>query len=167
MIGRQKSRFLNYFHSLQERKTIIRNSALKSITNFSCRRYSILSVLSWKILSENFLDSIVCSKYFFFRLLPAVLILCIICQCNDRDIKKNPPEAVNGILDLRTWDFKKDGNVPLNGEWEFYPNEFLPVAPLWETDRFRENKNFIKVPSKWESFQKQISWKKYITAVTD
>ncbi|MBU3092091.1 response regulator [Clostridium sp. CF011] len=37
--------------------------------------------------------------------------------------KKNIPLAAKGVLDLRNWDFKKDGMIKLNGEWEFYDNE--------------------------------------------
>ena len=39
--------------------------------------------------------------------------------------EKNIPVAVNGVLDLRNWDFKKDGMIKLNGGWEFYDNELL------------------------------------------
>ena len=39
--------------------------------------------------------------------------------------EKNTPLAVNGVLDLRNWDFKKDGMIKLDGEWEFYDNELL------------------------------------------
>ena len=39
--------------------------------------------------------------------------------------KKNIPLAVKGVLDLRNWDFKKDGMIKLNGAWEFYDNELL------------------------------------------
>jgi two-component system sensor histidine kinase ChiS len=33
--------------------------------------------------------------------------------------------AKNGILDLRNWNLKTQGVLALNGEWEFYPNEFI------------------------------------------
>ncbi|WP_291633310.1 ATP-binding protein, partial [Clostridium sp.] len=33
--------------------------------------------------------------------------------------------AVKGVLDLRNWDFKKDGMIKLNGGWEFYDNKLL------------------------------------------
>jgi two-component system sensor histidine kinase ChiS len=37
--------------------------------------------------------------------------------------KKSIPTAVKGVLDLRDWDFEKDGMIKLDGEWEFYDNE--------------------------------------------
>lgn len=39
---------------------------------------------------------------------------------------ENRPAARNGILDLRSWDFENNGNIELNGEWEFYWKNFLP-----------------------------------------
>ncbi|MFT5871867.1 MAG: two-component system sensor histidine kinase ChiS, partial [Clostridium sp.] len=39
--------------------------------------------------------------------------------------EKNIPLAVKGVLDLRNWDFKKDGMIKLNGGWEFYDNKLL------------------------------------------
>lgn len=39
--------------------------------------------------------------------------------------EKNVPSAVNGVLDLRNWDFKKDGSIKLDGAWEFYDNQLL------------------------------------------
>ncbi len=39
--------------------------------------------------------------------------------------EKKIPMAVKGVLDLRNWDFKKDGMIKLNGEWEFYDNKLL------------------------------------------
>jgi sensor histidine kinase YesM len=38
---------------------------------------------------------------------------------------KQTPEAENGFLDLTAWRFAEDGVVPLNGEWEFYPDKLL------------------------------------------
>ncbi|HEY8891145.1 MAG TPA: ATP-binding protein [Clostridium sp.] len=39
--------------------------------------------------------------------------------------KKKIPIAEKGVLDLRNWDFKKDGMIKLNGGWEFYDNKLL------------------------------------------
>jgi signal transduction histidine kinase len=46
--------------------------------------------------------------------------------CSPKD-QKQPPKAVRGALDLRTWDIQKDGPAQLNGEWEFYYR--LPSGP--------------------------------------
>ena len=61
-----------------------------------------------------------------FVLLAVTLIMFITMIKNSSEIshtKKNVPVAVKGVLDLRNWDFKKDGMIKLNGAWEFYDNQ--------------------------------------------
>ncbi|MCG8617746.1 MAG: response regulator, partial [Desulfobacterales bacterium] len=36
----------------------------------------------------------------------------------------SPPEAINGVIDLRRWNFEEDGPVTLNGQWHFYWQRF-------------------------------------------
>jgi len=78
---------------------------------------------------------------------------------------KTPPEAVKGVLDLTDWDFKRDGPVDLNGEYEFYwkqhfkPSEFLKATPPQKT-------GFIRVPGYWNSCEieeKKLSGDGYAT----
>ncbi|HIJ90315.1 MAG TPA: response regulator [Deltaproteobacteria bacterium] len=38
---------------------------------------------------------------------------------------KATPLARRGVLDLIRWDFQTDGNIDLNGEWEFYRQQLL------------------------------------------
>ncbi|MCP4542764.1 MAG: PAS domain S-box protein, partial [Chloroflexi bacterium] len=62
---------------------------------------------------------------------------------------KTPPQAVAGVLDLRDWDFERDGSIDLAGEWEFYweqlyegtepglgtsiqPDDMFDVPALWD-----------------------------------
>ncbi|UCD81815.1 MAG: PAS domain S-box protein [Desulfobacterales bacterium] len=72
--------------------------------------------------------------------------------CLDDPTRRIPPRAVNGILDLTDWDFKRDGPVDLNGEWEFYwmqhlaPEDFTPKAPIHKTA-------FMKVPGYWKGHE--------------
>lgn len=62
------------------------------------------------------------------------------------------PQARQGLIDLRTWDFRHDGVVKLNGEWEMYrgalltPEDFRlpggkPGAPAVSA--------MARVPGKW------------------
>ncbi len=87
--------------------------------------YTIISILILSILS------------FFYNCAPA---------------KKVPPKAENGILNLRDWDFEPsndsiEGNINLDGEWEFYWNEF----PEGENLVLPENKKeFLEVPNSWK-----------------
>jgi phosphoserine phosphatase RsbU/P len=58
---------------------------------------------------------------------------------------------VKGVLDLREWDFPTrgsgtDGNVNLDGEWEFYWKEF----PVGESLELPEDKrDYLEVPRAW------------------
>lgn len=50
----------------------------------------------------------------------------IIYYLTDVSKTKEPmPKAENGVIDLRGWDFKKNGLLKLDGEWEFYDNQLL------------------------------------------
>lgn len=61
------------------------------------------------------------------------------------------PVAVEGVLDLRQWDFAADGPVALNGQWEFFWNELLnPSAPPDE-DR-HHSPRFMPVPGSWVGY---------------
>ena len=61
------------------------------------------------------------------------------------------PEAQNGVLDLRRWNFDKDGPVELTGEWEFYWSAHL--APEDFADSAKPQKTgLIKVPSVWNGY---------------
>jgi len=66
-------------------------------------------------------------------------------------INIDSPEAKNGVLDLRQWDFDKDGPVELTGEWEFYWSTHL--APEDFADSAKPQKTgLIKVPSVWNGY---------------
>ncbi|MBP7283804.1 MAG: sensor histidine kinase [Leptospiraceae bacterium] len=74
--------------------------------------------------------------------------------------KKNPPKVIAGTLDLEGWDFKKDGIVKLDGEWEFYWNEFLNPGEI------RTDVKYILVPGKWNEHlfnDKEIGYAGYAT----
>lgn len=58
--------------------------------------------------------------------------------------KKQSPKAVEGKLNLSSWDFKKDGVTFLNGEWIFYPEKLLQPEELSLSTPY-----FIKVPNTW------------------
>ncbi len=80
-----------------------------------------------------------CFKYSKISFL-AILMLFLLSSCSLND--EVQPIAKDGVLDLRSWDFQKQGNVNLNGEWEFYWNkeykhdsltlpEYIQVPGLW------------------------------------
>src|SRR5882724_443715 len=58
-----------------------------------------------------------------------IVIICIpwlFISCINR--VNPPPVARQGELDLSAWNFQKDGNLPLEGEWEFYWDRLLTPA---------------------------------------
>ncbi|HJV44249.1 MAG TPA: 7TM diverse intracellular signaling domain-containing protein, partial [Bacillota bacterium] len=65
---------------------------------------------------------------------------------------KAQPQIVNGILDLRGWDLRRDGPIILDGEWSFYWNRLLSLDDLEGTNTLDSN-GFYKVPSAWNSYQ--------------
>jgi len=72
--------------------------------------------------------------------------------CLNDSHRRIAPKAVKGVYDLTDWDFKNDGPVDLNGEWEFYwqqhlmPEDFTQKTPRLKTE-------FIKVPGYWKGHE--------------
>ncbi len=66
-------------------------------------------------------------------------------------IGSQTPKAENGRLDLTAWRFADDGVVPLDGEWEFYPDmllaheDFDPFAAHYSSPAPER----IEVPGTW------------------
>jgi len=78
------------------------------------------------------------SMFKIFILLSITLIIIVTMIKGSSEIshtKKNVPLAVKGVLDLRNWDFKKDGMIKLNGAWEFYDNELLLPTNFQSNDK--------------------------------
>ena len=64
---------------------------------------------------------------------------------------KNKVIVQNGVLDLRAWDWQKDGIINLTGDWEFYWNKFY--SPRFFTDTsVVYTKHFAFVPSFWNKY---------------
>ena len=47
---------------------------------------------------------------------------------------QNTPSAVEGVLDLSNWDWEENGNVGLEGEWDFYWDELYSPGYLSTND---------------------------------
>ena len=59
------------------------------------------------------------------------------------------PIAQNGVLDLREWDFSRDGMVRLNGQWRFDWLSLRGYGGIPET----ESDTFLGVPAVWNQQQ--------------
>ena len=82
------------------------------------------------------------------KILIIIAIILTFCSCSNNK-NKIAPKAVKGVLDLRNWDFEKDGIVNLDGEWEFYWQQFLTSK---EFDTINK-KHYIQVPSDWKGYE--------------
>jgi signal transduction histidine kinase/serine phosphatase RsbU (regulator of sigma subunit) len=76
-----------------------------------------------------------------------LLMLAAVPFCTSGDSPKSKPYAVNGILDLRGWDFIKDGPVDLRGEWKF---RWMDDSSGFSDPEFDDSKwEVLKVPGGW------------------
>lgn len=83
-------------------------------------------------------------------ILTAFFVTLALCGCN-KELSNNSavPRAVDGVIDLRTYDFKSRGPIKLDGEWEFYWNSFL----VSDGQQLRAKKPiFIHVPGNWNDY---------------
>ena len=92
-----------------------------------------------------------------------VILLSLFSSCQNQTTKE-APVAEKGVLDLREWDFEKDGAINLNGEWEMYweklltPEDFIRKTNSVDT--------YIESPSCWngqEINNKKLSGNGYAT----
>lgn len=85
-------------------------------------------------------------KYLFFF----IVILFINIKCYNS--RSNAPIAKKGVLDLRNYDFNKENNFSLDGEWEFYPQKFISSSDILENSPL-----YIRVPFAWNSQPKNYT----------
>ena len=57
------------------------------------------------------------------------------------------PHAEGGIMDLSDWEFNDSQTITLDGEWEFFPNQF--ISTTLDQSQLMEKAEFISVPGKW------------------
>ncbi len=63
------------------------------------------------------------------------------------------PEAREGQLDARQWNFAKQGILPLRGEWEFYENKLLTPQDFRENEpQIEAERRLIQVPGSWKDY---------------
>lgn len=73
-------------------------------------------------------------------------------SCSPAQDAKPRPLASKGVIDLRQWDFAKDGTIDLRGEWEFYWKQLLAPSDLTSAgSRPALVKSYIQAPAKWNA----------------
>ncbi|WP_169570309.1 sensor histidine kinase [Sneathiella limimaris] len=85
-------------------------------------------------------------------LLKVIAVLCFSLQlCFTAAANEKEPTAVKGVLDLRSWDFDKNGRIELGGDWEFYWQQFLDPALI---DQSSSTPHFIEAPGTWLGYER-------------
>lgn len=84
------------------------------------------------------------------------VLFCLTFSCLKLNSEKL--QAKKGEFDLRSWNFTQNGVVKLDGEWEFYHEQFLNPSEFKErcnTNNSRDNLilNYIQVPGIWNNFE--------------
>lgn len=78
-----------------------------------------------------------------------VLAILSISFLTKENSKLKEPQCIDGFIDLSRWNFEENGNVKLNGYWEFYPNVLLTPDEI-SNNPLQQN-FYIKVPNRWMS----------------
>lgn len=86
--------------------------------------------------------------YYIYKLLLYLSLILFSCKFGE-----SFPRAKAGILDLQNWDFKTNPILQLEGEWEFYWNEFCfsnkgNLNPVCNPEK---KTSFINMPKLWNS----------------
>ena len=98
-------------------------------------------------------------------MLASFFIILIFNACKQNITEIKPPQAVDGVLDLRSWDFERKGPAELSGKWEFYWHSLLQPDDF-TTENPPVGSGFIEVPSDWNGFNvngKKIAGDGYAT----
>jgi PAS domain S-box-containing protein len=81
-----------------------------------------------------------------------LLVGCLTACTSDQGLIASQPLAVEGVLDLRDWNFEKSGPASLNGKWEFYWGQLL-AAEDFSAATHPTLPSFITVPGSWQGEQ--------------
>jgi class 3 adenylate cyclase len=89
-----------------------------------------------------------------------IITLLLNCQTN---WEINLPRAQKGILDFKKLNFDLDSvhseSIPLDGEWEFYWDEYIDPGSICDNLNASEcsNQKYIEVPGHWQNFKYPIN----------
>jgi len=99
----------------------------------------------------------------FSRLFSVLLLFC----CNSFSVAQNAaPYILNGKMDLRNWDFAKQGEVKLDGSWNFYWKKLLSPSQLKNV----RSKDYMQFPTVWNgqsSLYEKLEGRGFATYTTD
>jgi len=75
------------------------------------------------------------------------ILIMLLAGCTDSNQRN--PGVINGVIDLRHYNFLSDGVINLNGDWEFYWKQLLTPEDLSKTRETQEIR-YAAVPSTWQ-----------------
>ena len=75
----------------------------------------------------------------------SIFFLLTLLGCQESFSGRKPPKAEQGILDLREWNFTKDGPLDLKGKFEFEPKQFVAADDFTPS----LNPRFLDFPGPW------------------
>ncbi|WPC40540.1 ATP-binding protein [Clostridium sp. JS66] len=70
----------------------------------------------------------------------------------DREELNKRPVAKSGVLDLRDWNFKKQGIVKLDGQWEFYYKQLLTPEDFKVEQKVKKT-GLINIPGSFKNYK--------------
>jgi len=88
------------------------------------------------------------SKKTIFIFLSALLLL-VLSGCTHQSTVPVAPAADQGMIELSNWDFAKQGNVSLDGNWAFYWDELLAPGQFYA----KIPTGYYRLPSGWAKYK--------------
>jgi len=80
----------------------------------------------------------------------AFLLFLLVFSFFNQNLFAARPAAKDGILDLRVWNFGKDGIVELSGQWKFYPWKYYDPKTL--SSQNPGEGEYVSVPANWTGY---------------
>jgi len=75
------------------------------------------------------------------------------------NLTQQQPQAIQGILDMRGWDFEHSLPISLDGEWELYPNQLMKYEDF--KSQPVPSPRILNVPGDWSSAIKEETGSSY------
>ncbi len=87
-----------------------------------------------------------------FLIAPFLFCLFVLISCDGQNISHRQPRAKNGVLDMRSWNFAKQGNINLDGQWALFWNKLLNPDDFG-LGSAPEKTVFIDLPGRWNGLE--------------
>ncbi|WP_075980579.1 HD-GYP domain-containing protein [Bacillus massilinigeriensis] len=86
-------------------------------------------------------------KFLYISIIIPVIILAVIAGCSSFSNNNHElPVAQEGKMDVTKWNFEEQGNIRLDGQWEFYSDKLVEPHQF---EAITNNKALLQVPKTW------------------